>query len=118
MASKQHPYVFVHGMMGWGEDKKFYKGLPYWGMVTGNYPRRMREKGYEVYTPTVSPLGSAWDRACELYAQLTGTRVDYGAAHSKKYGHDRYGRDYSGGRYSRILKRTSHITVVVAEKEA
>ena len=95
MAGKtQHPFVFVHGMMGWGEDKKFYKGLPYWGMVTGNYPRRMREKGYEVYTPTVSPLGSAWDRACELYANLTGGTVDYGAAHAKKYGHNRFGETF------------------------
>ena len=93
MASN-HPFVFVHGMMGWGEDKKFYKGLPYWGMVTGNYPKRMREKGYEVYTPTVSPLGSAWDRACELYANLTGTTVDYGAAHAKKYGHNRFGETF------------------------
>ena len=93
MASN-HPFVFVHGMMGWGEDKKFYKGLPYWGMVTGNYPRRMREKGYEVYTPTVSPLGSAWDRACELYANLTGTTVDYGVAHSKEKGHNRFGETF------------------------
>lgn len=81
-------------MMGWGEDKKFYKGLPYWGMVTGNYPRRMREKGYEVYTPSVSPLGSAWDRACELYANLTGTTVDYGVAHSKEKGHNRFGETF------------------------
>ena len=94
MASKQHPYVFVHGMMGWGEDKKFYKVIPYWGMVTGNYPRRMREKGYEVYTPSVSPLGSAWDRACELYANLTGTTVDYGVAHSKEKGHNRFGETF------------------------
>ena len=93
MASN-HPYVFVHGMKGWGEDKKFYKGLPYWGMVTGNYPRRMREKGYEVYTPSVSPLGSAWDRACELYANLTGTTVDYGVAHSKEKGHNRFGETF------------------------
>ena len=93
MASN-HPYVFVHGMMGWGEDKKFYKGLPYWGMVTGNYPRRMREKGYEVYTPSVSPLGSAWDRACELYANLTGTTVDYGVAHSKEKSHNRFGETF------------------------
>ena len=59
MASKQHPYVFVHGMMGWGEDKKLYKVLPYWGMVTGSLTKRMRAEGYEVYTPSVSPLGSA-----------------------------------------------------------
>lgn len=96
MAKKsQHPFVFVHGMMGWGEDKKLTRVLPYWGMVTGNYLKRMNKMGYEAYAPSVSPLGSAWDRACELYAQLTGTRVDYGAAHSKKYGHDRYGMTFT-----------------------
>ena len=96
MAKKsQHPFVFVHGMMGWGEDKKLTRVLPYWGMVTGNYLKRMQKMGYEAYAPSVSPLGSAWDRACELYAQLTGTRVDYGAAHSKKYGHDRYGMTFT-----------------------
>ncbi|MBR5977216.1 MAG: hypothetical protein IK046_05445 [Clostridia bacterium] len=89
-----HPYVFVHGMMGWGTDKKLYTVLPYWGMVTGNYIKRINNMGYEAYAPSVSPLGSAWDRACELYAQLTGTRVDYGKAHSAKFGHERYGRTY------------------------
>ncbi len=95
MASKnQHPFVFVHGMMGWGEDKKLYKVLPYWGMVTGNYIKRMRKNGYEAYIPSVAPMGSAWDRACELYAQLTGTTVDYGVAHSKEKGHNRYGMTF------------------------
>lgn len=90
-----HPYVFVHGMMGWGTDKKLYKVLPYWGMVTGDTLKRWKKKGYEAYAPSVSPLGSAWDRACELYAQLTGTQVDYGKAHSEKYGHARYGQTFT-----------------------
>jgi len=34
------------------------------------------------YAASVAPNGSAWDRACELYAQLSGTRVDYGKAHT------------------------------------
>lgn len=93
MASN-HPFVFVHGMMGWGEDKKLYKVLPYWGMVTGSFTKRMRAEGYEVYTPSVSPLGSAWDRACELYANLTGGTVDYGVAHSKEKGHNRFGMTF------------------------
>ena len=45
--------------------------------------------------PSVGPISSAWDRACELYAQLTGTTVDYGEAHSKEHNHARYGRTYS-----------------------
>ena len=51
-------------------------------------------KGYESYAASVGPLSSAWDRACELYAQLTGTTVDYGAAHAAEYGHARYGVTY------------------------
>ena len=51
----------------------------------------LNEKGIEAYAPAVGPLSSAWDRACELYAQLMGTRVDYGEAHSKMHGHNRYG---------------------------
>lgn len=40
----------------------------------------LREKGYDCHAASVSPTGSAWDRACELYAQLAGKRTDYGAA--------------------------------------
>ena len=37
----------------------------------------------------------AWDRACELYAQLNGLVTDYGAGHFARCGHLRYGRDYT-----------------------
>jgi len=39
-------------------------------------------------------MGSAWDRACELYASLAGGVVDYGAAHSAACGHERFGEDF------------------------
>lgn len=90
----KYPYIFVHGMMGWGEENKLYK-MPYWGMVCGNQMKQLRAEGIEAYAPQVSPVGSAWDRACELYAQLTGTRVDYGVAHSKEKGHDRFGMTFA-----------------------
>lgn len=93
MYDTKYPFIFVHGMMGWGEEEGMYK-LPYWGMVCGNLVKQLREEGIEAYAPQVSPIGSAWDRACELYAQLTGTRVDYGKAHSKAKHHERYGRTY------------------------
>ena len=38
----------------------------------------LRKKGFDCYAASVAPYGSAWDRACELYAQLSGTEVDYG----------------------------------------
>ena len=89
-------YVFVHGLAGWGRYDEKYARRPYWGMSGGDLMAHLREQGYACYAASVSPMGSAWDRACELYAQIAGTRVDYGAAHAAEYGHERFGRDFSG----------------------
>lgn len=89
-----YPFVFVHGLMGWGERSTLDPILPYWGMTTGSLMDYLSSKGYESYAAQVGPLSSAWDRACELYAQLTGTTVDYGLAHSAEKGHDRFGITY------------------------
>lgn len=90
-----YKYVMVHGLMGWGSYDVANAAAPYWGMLSGDTIQKLKIKGYDCYAASVNPLGSAWDRACELYAQLTGTRVDYGEAHSEKYGHNRFGKDYS-----------------------
>ena len=90
----EYPFVFVHGLMGWGDRSMLDPIVPYWGMTTGNLMKYLTSKGYESYAAQVGPLSGAWDRACELYAQLTGTTVDYGAAHSAEKGHDRYGITY------------------------
>lgn len=92
MTVKNYPNVFVHGMLGWGEREKMYNVLPYWGMICGSLTDKLNEQGYESYAVKVGALSSAWDRACELYAYLTGTTVDYGKVHSRKRGHSRYGR--------------------------
>ena len=42
---------------------------------------------------SVSAFGSNYDRAVELYYYIKGGRVDYGAAHAAKYGHERYGKN-------------------------
>ena len=93
-SSKSDPVVFVHGLMGWGERAGLNSVLPYWGMTTGSLTAYLNSLGYETYSATVGPISSAWDRACELYAQLTGTTVDYGAAHSAAHDHARYGITY------------------------
>ncbi len=94
--TNDYPWIFVHGMGGWGPD---YEDIIYWGgcgdPVDINMIEILNENGVEAYAATVGPFNSAWDRACELYAQLTGTVVDYGEAHSKKHNHDRFGYDYS-----------------------
>ncbi len=90
-----YPYVYVHGLFGWGRDEGINKLIPYWGATACDLMKVLNAKGYESYDASVGPISSMWDRACELYAQITGTRVDYGAAHSSEHNHARYGRDYS-----------------------
>ena len=90
----KHLYIFVHGLSGWGSYDPVYRVVPYWGMRNGDLMEMLRRQGYDCYAASVSPTGSAWDRACELYAQLAGTVTDYGAAHSRKNRHARFGRDF------------------------
>ena len=89
-------YIFVHGLSGWGSYNFVNEFIPYWGLTVGSITRYLNDQGYESYAASVDPTGSAWDRACELYAQLSGSRVDYGEAHSRAAGHERYGEDFSG----------------------
>ncbi|MDD6808246.1 MAG: hypothetical protein PUD72_07380 [Oscillospiraceae bacterium] len=89
-----YPYVFVHGMFGYGPGSIVYDYAPYFGLLGGSITKKLTEKGIEAYDAAVGPYSSAWDRACELYAQLMGTRVDYGKAHSERFGHERFGRTY------------------------
>lgn len=88
-------YVFVHGLSGWGSYDSRNRAMPYWGMRGGDLMAYLNGRGYACYAASVSPTGSAWDRACELYAQLAGTRTDYGSAHSTKYRHERFGPDFT-----------------------
>ncbi len=93
-----YPYIFVHGMGGWSPSNEIYSLSPYWGgglwLSDTDLISMLNEQGIEAYAPAVGPLSSAWDRACELYAQLVGGTVDYGEAHSKAHGHDRFGFTY------------------------
>lgn len=91
-----YSYVYVHGLSGWGSYDSVNNIMPYWGMFGGSLLKYLKRQGFNCYAASVSPKGSAWDRACELYAQLTGTVTDYGEAHSKECNHDRFGTDFTG----------------------
>ncbi len=91
----EYPFVLVHGLGGWGEGSGINNVAQYWGGGAYDLKKNLEVEGYTVYTPSIGPVSSAWDRACELYAQLTGTTVDYGEAHSKEHNHERYGRTYT-----------------------
>lgn len=112
-SEKQYPTVFVHGLLGWGYNDEINNIMPYWGMTAGNILDYLGTKGYEIIDASVGPVSSAWDRACELYAQLSGSKTDYGQAHcdranaeflaianargdtSASITHQRFGRDYT-----------------------
>lgn len=94
MSIPAYPLVFVHGLFGWGADEGIDKKIPYWGATTGNLMEFLAAQGAECYSASVGPVSSAWDRACELYARLTGTKVDYGKAHAERFNHNRFGRTY------------------------
>ncbi len=69
--------------MGWGRDE--LNSYYYWG---GKFDLQeyLRDEGYEVYTLSVGPISSNYDRAVEAYYQIKGGQVDYGKLHSEKYG--------------------------------
>lgn len=90
-----YTYVFVHGLSGWGSYDFQNHFMPYWGMQNGDLMKYLNRQGFHCVAASVAPTGSAWDRACELYAQLTGSVTDYGAEHSVRCKHDRYGKDFS-----------------------
>lgn len=94
-AQNKDPNIFVHGLTGFGYGELGPK-LHYWGGNTQDIIGDVTALGYNGMEAVVSPFGSNWDRACELYAYIKGGTVDYGAVHSAKYGHERYGRTFPG----------------------
>ncbi len=89
-----YPVILVPGVLGYGEETVAGKILPYFGMTATNVSKVIKSFGMDCHTPTFGLLSGVWDRACELYAQIVGGTVDYGEAHSQKYGHARYGKTY------------------------
>ena len=67
-----YPAVFVHGLLGWGARDALYRAVPYWGLAAGDALGYLNACGYDCRAASVGIISSAWDRACELYAELTG----------------------------------------------
>ncbi|MDO4264658.1 MAG: triacylglycerol lipase [Deinococcus sp.] len=84
---KSTPIILVHGLGGFGRDEML--GLRYWGGLSDT-EADLRAQGYQVFTVSIGPVSSDWDRAAEAYAQIKGGCVDYGAAHSAEVGHSRH----------------------------
>ncbi|KTW19548.1 MAG: YSIRK-type signal peptide-containing protein [Staphylococcus warneri] len=94
---KNHdPIILVHGFNGFTDDINPTVLSHYWGGDKMNIRQDLEENGYKSYEASISAFGSNYDRAVELYYYIKGGRVDYGAAHAAKYGHERYGKTYEG----------------------
>ncbi|KAJ3106364.1 hypothetical protein HK100_003737 [Physocladia obscura] len=89
-----YPTVFLHGLLGWGEQP-LLDVFHYWGGASQNVLAELRTAGHFVVAPAMGPLSSNWERACEAYAQITGSATDYGIARSSRFGHSRFGKVHS-----------------------
>ncbi len=87
---KARHIVFVHGLFGWGPGE--LGGLPYWGDALSQF-----DPAFVTHEAKCGPLSSFHDRACEVFAQTKGGRVDYGESHCAKAGHPRFSRTYDRG---------------------
>lgn len=91
------PIVLVHGIFGYGPKEML--GFNYWG-------QGMKvESPLQRFEASLGPISSSHDRACELFAQITGRPVDYGEVHSKNAKHEQHDprkkppEDYPNGFY-------------------
>jgi len=81
-AANNDPVVLVHGFLGFGPDQFPNSGFLYWGGY-GDIAAHLRtyHGPHTVFTATVGAIASNRERAAELYAQIKGGCVDYGAQH-------------------------------------
>ncbi|MBO7682692.1 MAG: hypothetical protein J6T17_08095 [Clostridia bacterium] len=91
----KYPVILLHGMFGWGQQQATNNVIRYFGLWNKDIRKWFEEEmGVPCAAPSLGPFTSAWNRACEAYAQLKGGTVDYGKAHAEKYGMNRYGKTY------------------------
>ena len=82
-AQNTYPIVLVHGFMGWGPEEMI--GYNYWGGLW-DLEEYLEEQGYTVYTVSIGPVSSNWERALEVCYQIKGGQVNYGKSHADKHG--------------------------------
>jgi len=82
-SKNDYPLVLIHGFFGWGNDEM--GNYRYWGGYK-DIQKMYEENGFTVFNVSIGPISSNWDRAVEIYYQLKGGQIDYGAGHSKRYG--------------------------------
>jgi len=86
LAANTYPVILVHGFAGFGRSEML--GYKYWGGLNDLQVQLQAKYGNQlVATAVVGPFSSNWDRAVELFYQIKGGCVDYGATHASVNGH-------------------------------
>lgn len=86
VAANNLPVVLVHGFLGFGPNELQGTNFKYWGGFNDVEAHMRTYNGsHQVYTATVGPVSSNWDRAVELYYQIKGGCADYGAKRTAQY---------------------------------
>ncbi|RFU30456.1 hypothetical protein B7463_g5852, partial [Scytalidium lignicola] len=91
----------VSGFSGWGEP--IFGTVNYWGGFE-DIPAFLQSAGYIVIIVRIGPLSSNWERACEVYRQLSYGNfdapatfpasmmgIDYGPTYPARYGYNMIG---------------------------
>jgi hypothetical protein len=63
------------------------------------YNRTSQPKDFLIYNVTPSCVGSLHDRACYIFYQIKGGKINYGEEHSEFHGHSQYGEEELNGLY-------------------
>lgn len=95
-AANSYPVILVNGYASF--DRAEAMGFKYWGGKNDLQAqlRNAYSGAQPIYTVAPGGFSSNWDRAVELYYQIKGGCVDYGATHATAFGHTRTGRCYTG----------------------
>lgn len=87
-AANNHPIVLVHGFMGFDDEQFKQSGFKYWGGFDDIAAHLRQHHGqHRVFVSSVGAISSSWDRSAELYYQIKGGCVDYGAVHAARFQH-------------------------------
>ena len=78
---KSKHIIFVPGIFGWGPRE--LGGFSYWGDAL----KQFGDTAFTTHEVKCGPISSFHDRACEIFAHIKGTTINYGAKHSAEYGH-------------------------------
>ena len=88
LGANNYPIVLVHGFLGFGPEQFTRSGFKYWGGfddIAGHM--RSHQGKHMVMAASVGSISSNWDRSAELYYQIKGGCVDYGATHTTHFQH-------------------------------